>query len=101
MSTVNFTPVDSIPEPPRNRNEGGLYVPMFGWLRANPGKIVKLDGTHHTSAANSINKGRYVGCEPGEFRAVARNTVNGRGDIYITYVGPPANQDFHDRTVAL
>ena len=40
MSTIKFTPVDEIPQPSANVNPGGVYVPVFEYLRANPGKPV-------------------------------------------------------------
>lgn len=101
MSTIKFTPVDEVPEASANVNPGGVYVPVFEYLRANPGKPVKLQGRPHTSVAYNINNGKYVGCEPSEFRAYARNTKAGRGDIYVTYIGPKPNEDYHERTVAL
>ena len=101
MSTIKFTPVDEVPEAKRSNYAGGVYVPVFEYLRANPGAPVKLQGRLHTSVAANINRGLYVGCEPDEFRAFARNAKDGRSDIYVTYVGPKPNEDFHDKTVAL
>ena len=101
MPPIKFTPVDEIPKAKRNVYTGGVYVPVFEYLRANPGVPVKLEGRPQASVANNINNGKYVGCEPGEFRAYARNTKDGRGDIYVTYVGPKPNEDYHDKTVAL
>ena len=101
MPPIKFTPVDEVPKAKRNAYAGGVYVHVFEYLRANPGKTVKLQGRPHTSVACNINNGKYVGCEPSEFRAYARNAKAGRADIYVTYIGPKPNEDYHERTVAL
>lgn len=101
MSTIKFTPVDEIPTPAGGRGAQPKFSKVFEYLRANPGATVKLDGKHHTTLATKIKRGEVSGCKPGEFFATCRNTEDGRGDIYITYVGPKPNEDFHERTVAL
>lgn len=102
MSTIKFTPVDEIPQPKTRPRAPGAYLDVFEYLRANPGKAVKLEGRRWTSTAARINHGGVKGCKPGEFHAVARDVdAGGRGDIYVTYVGPKPNEDYHERTVAL
>lgn len=101
MPDIKFTPVNEIPKPKRFINPGGKYVPLFEHLRANPGATVKLDGKHNPTLASRIKRGEMSGCEAGEFFATCRNVNNRKADIYITYVGPKPNEDFHERTVAL
>lgn len=102
MPPIKFTPVDEIPAARVSTGAPGVYLEVFEYLRANPGKVVKLDGRRWSSIAARINHGRVKGCKPGEFHAVARNVdAGGRGDIYVTYVGPKPNEDYHDKTVAL
>ncbi len=101
MPDIKFTLVNEIPKPKRFINPGGKYVPLFEHLRANPGAVVKIDKRMPPSLASNINRGSVAGCEPGEFHAVVRNVKDGKADIYVTYVGPKPNEDFHDKTVAL
>ena len=101
MPGIKFTPVNKIPAPKAATGARGVYLEAFKYLRANPGKAVKLEGRPHTGVAVRINSGQVKGCKPGEFFATCRNTKDGRGDIYVTYVGPQPNEDFHDKTVAL
>jgi len=98
---IKFTPVDEIPTPARGRGAPPKFTKVFEYLRANPGATVKLDGKHHTTLTTKIKRGEVSGCEAGEFFAVCRNANNGQADIYVTYVGPKPNEDFHERTVAL
>lgn len=101
MSTIKFTPVDEVPERVKGSRSIGVYIPIFEYLRANPGKTVKLDDKHYTALPTRIKRGEVRGCEPGEFFATCRNVGHGQADIYVTYVGPKSNEDFHDETVAL
>ncbi|MBK6857455.1 MAG: hypothetical protein IPG97_13160 [Microthrixaceae bacterium] len=100
MPDIKFTLVNEIPKPKRFINPGGKYVPLFEHLRANPGAVVKID-KHHPTLASRIKRGEMSGCEAGEFFATCRNVKDGKADIYVTYVGPKPNEDFHERTVAL
>ena len=103
MPDIKFTPVDEIPQSKTSAGAGrpGKYVSVFEYLRANPGKTVKLDGRLWPSVATRIKRGEVKGCDPGEFFATCRNVDHGQADIYVTYVGPKPNEDFHERTVSL
>ncbi len=102
MSTIKFTPVDEIPKAKVSTGPLGKYLEVFEYLRANPGKAVKLEGRPWVSTAARINHGGVKGCEPGEFFATSRDGDSaGRADIYVTYIGPKPNEDYHERTVAL
>ena len=101
MSTIKFTPVDEVPEAKTSAGAPGAYLEVFEYLRANPGKAVKLEGRPWVSVAARINGGGVKGCKPGEFFATTRGGKAGRADIYVTYVGPKPNEDYHERTVAL
>ena len=101
MSTIKFTHVDALPESKVSTGAPGAYLEVFEYLRANPGKAVKLDGRPWVSVAARINGGGVKGCEPGEFAATTRGGKDGRADIYVTYIGPKPNEDYHERTVAL
>lgn len=99
MSTIKFTPVDEVPG--AGKGGPGKFIPVFEYLRSDPGKTVKLDGKHYANLCTRIKRGEVRGCEPGEFFATSRNVELGQADIYVTYVGPKSNEDFHDKTVAL
>ena len=101
MPPIKFTPVDEVPKAKTSAGAPGVYLEVFEYLRANPGKAVKLDGRPWSSVAARINNGMVKGCEPGEFFATTRGGKAGRADIYVTYVGPKPNEDYHERTVAL
>lgn len=101
MPDIKFTPVNEIPTPPKGRGAPPKFSKVFEYLRANPGATVKLDGKHHPTLVSRIKRGEMSGCEAGEFFATCRNVNNRKADIYITYVGPKPNEDFHERTVAL
>ena len=101
MPPIKFTPVDEIPKAKASTGAPGVCLEVFEYLRANPGKAVKLEGRRWSSTAARINGGEVKGCEPGEFKATTRGGKDGRADIYVTYIGPKPNEDYHERTVAL
>lgn len=101
MPDIKFTPVNEIPTPPKRRGAPPKFSKVFEYLRSDPGKTVKLDGKHYANLCTRIKRGEVSGCEPGEFFATSRNVEHGQADIYVTYVGPKSNEDFHDKTVAL
>jgi hypothetical protein len=57
MSTIKFTPVDEVPKAKTSAGAPGVYLEVFEYLRANPGKAVKLDGRPWSSVAARINNG--------------------------------------------
>ena len=81
MST-KFEAVDSVP-PRRRGSRTPAYLELFEACRANPGQWFKLDGLRPSTLAHQIKAGLIAGAERGEFEAVTRNTVGGRGEVYV------------------
>lgn len=82
MDLVFETP----PEPKRMISKESKYAPWLRELRNHPDRWVRYPEPTVSSIANSIKKGA-LGAEKGKYQAVVRNTKNGKGDLYVRYIG--------------
>ena len=91
MPDIKFTPVNKIPAPKAATGARGVYLEAFKYLRANPGKAVKLEGRPHTGVAARINSGQV---KLSQCRDGGDSTIDGMATRMVHYTvtlpGAPA-----------
>jgi len=80
----------------KTKRKGNLYDPFFKAMRSTPGRWMVFGeyGTAQSAAmtGSHLRKGKYAGCEEGEFEAAAR-TVDGKHMVYARYAPSMAVDD--------
>jgi len=73
------------PEPGTGRK--GVWVVRLAPFRARPGEWGRLPGLWDVNSATRIKRGKMHGVERSEFEAVLRGIVDGKGVLWVRYIG--------------